>query len=726
MGSPPHEEWDREKILEPLIFAALLGWEWLWPLPQVTETRGIELFAAAFLLFLSLDAFRVPEHIGIPVKTAVILMLLTGFYLIPWPRPGEWQSILLGEAIPEYAENPSLWAYFTGPPGRTVAFLIFLWWAAGFLVQRMVWKRRVMFPLLLTIVYLSVLDSFTSFDGRGAVVRTVIYGLFCLAWFRFNRFYGAPPPPSAARRWYIATWTLISLAVGIGWLAPKADADWPDPVSWITSLDERANQHVQYQMSGYSDDDSRLGGPFIQDMRIAFRATLNRPYYWRGETLDIYTGHGWIKNTNAQELPLPTLLYPDPIIRVPDSMLLFQNLDAEKNRATLHWINSRYNVLFAPGQLRQAKPGQPLIAESQHRGFFFPYDSPGRYSVTAEIPRIDEEKLRQSSMEYPKYIRRLYLGLPDTLPARVKKLAREITAGAGNPYDKAKAVELFLKAEGGFRYEMRDVPVPKENEDFVDQFLFETKRGYCNHFSSAMVVLLRAADIPARWVKGFAPGEARLEKGRYQVTVRNADAHSWVEVYFNDVGWIPFEPTPGFSNPTPVVREETGTNAGEEASSAPSPSPGNRRDPENGNPSAPAFSDEKDARSSAAGNNWSWILWTFALLLLAGSLVTFRRRLVWWWLHRYPRVEEGNRFTLIRSFHHFLRMLAWKKGPRKPHQTAREYLSEGDRIFSAPTSEMREITRLFEEARYGKAEEAATQWERARHLWRALLKQIRP
>src|SRR5690606_5925438 len=130
------------------------------------------------------------------------------------------------------------------------------------------------------------------------------------------------------------------------------------------------------------------------------------------------------------------------------------------------------------------------------------------------IPRIDEGKLRQSSMKYPKYIRRLYLKLPDTLPGRVKKLAREITGGVDNPYDKVKAVEQFLKNVGGFHYEIRDVPVPKKNEDFVDQFLFETKRGYCNHFSSAMVVLLRAAGIPARWVKGFAPGKTQLENGR--------------------------------------------------------------------------------------------------------------------------------------------------------------------------------------------------------------------
>ncbi len=725
MASPPHEEWDWEKRLGALVFAALLGWEWLWPLPQVTDTRQIGWFAMAFLLFLSLDTFRVSRKISIPVKLATIFVLLAGFYFSSPPRPGEWRAILLGEAIPGYAEEAPLWAYFTGPPARTAAFFLFLWAAAAFLVRQMVRKRKVMLPLLLTIAYLSILDSFTLFDGKVAVIRSILYGLFCLAWFRLNRLHEDDRTPSAIRGWYAATWSLIALAVGIGWLAPKADASWPDPVSWITSLDERAGNQTKNRFVGYSTDDSRLGGPFIQDRRIAFRATANRPYYWRGEALDIYTGHGWEKNIDVQQLPVSDHLYPDPAVVVPEANLLFHNMDVENNRATIVWNLPRYHILFAPGGLRRADPGQPLIAESLHRGFFFPYDPPGRYSVTAEIPRIDEDKLRQSAEEYPKRIRRVYLQLPKGLPDRVKKLAREITADADNPYDKARAVEQFLRTGGGFRYETQDVPVPKENEDFVDQFLFDTKRGYCNHFSSAMVVLLRAADVPARWVKGFAPGETEAKGDRYRVTVRNADAHSWVEVYFSEVGWIPFEPTPGFTNPTPIERKETQEDSGEDASAAPLPAPGDRRNPETRDPSASTPSGDKGAQTPDAGKRRVW--WPVGLLLLAGwALWTFRRRLFWWWLHRYAVLGEGNRSTLIQSFRHLLRLLAWKRGPRKPHQTAREYVSGSDWIFSAPTSEMREMIRLFERARYGGMEKDPSLWDRARHLWRALLKQTRP
>ena len=85
-------------------------------------------------------------------------------------------------------------------------------------------------------------------------------------------------------------------------------------------------------------------------------------------------------------------------------------------------------------------------------------------------------------------------------------------------------------------------------EDYVDQFLFDTKRGYCDNFSTSMVVMLRSIDIPARWVKGFAPGEYQLDdEGERVYQITNNEAHSWVEAYMPGIGWMPFEPTIGFS-----------------------------------------------------------------------------------------------------------------------------------------------------------------------------------
>ena len=122
----------------------------------------------------------------------------------------------------------------------------------------------------------------------------------------------------------------------------------------------------------------------------------------------------------------------------------------------------------------------------------------------------------------------------------------ELTENEANWYDKVKAVEnYFNRAE--FVYSKENIPYPSENQDYVDQFLFETKIGYCDNFSTSMVVLLRAAGIPARWAKGYTEGERTIYQGDSVYEVTNNNAHSWVEVYFSGIGWVPFEPTKGFS-----------------------------------------------------------------------------------------------------------------------------------------------------------------------------------
>lgn len=137
------------------------------------------------------------------------------------------------------------------------------------------------------------------------------------------------------------------------------------------------------------------------------------------------------------------------------------------------------------------------------------------------------------------------LQLPSTVPARVGLLAEAIVYELESDWERAKAIETYLRTH--YTYTL-DPAVPDPNMDFADAFLFETKAGYCDYFSTSMAVLLRSIGIPARWVKGFAPGE---ESGRgwigeteaYRVTVRNLHAHSWVEAYIDGAGWVAFDPT---------------------------------------------------------------------------------------------------------------------------------------------------------------------------------------
>ena len=122
--------------------------------------------------------------------------------------------------------------------------------------------------------------------------------------------------------------------------------------------------------------------------------------------------------------------------------------------------------------------------------------------------------------------------------ARMYELALSLTGDQRNAYDAVKAVERYLQNPDNYRYAER-VPT---RELPLNGFLFEDKRGYCQQFSGAMALMLRMSGIPARVAAGFSPGSYNKDTGEYRV--RDLDAHSWVEVWFTGIGWIPFDPTP--------------------------------------------------------------------------------------------------------------------------------------------------------------------------------------
>ncbi len=154
------------------------------------------------------------------------------------------------------------------------------------------------------------------------------------------------------------------------------------------------------------------------------------------------------------------------------------------------------------------------------------------------MPVVSSAQLRGAGNRYPTWIARRYLPLPASVSERVLAQARALTATEPTPYDRALAIERFLRA---FPYTL-DLPAPPPDREIADFLLFDLRRGYCDYFATTMVVLARAAGIPARLVVGYASGS--YDEGQQRYLVTEAEAHSWPELYFPDYGWIPFEPTP--------------------------------------------------------------------------------------------------------------------------------------------------------------------------------------
>lgn len=159
------------------------------------------------------------------------------------------------------------------------------------------------------------------------------------------------------------------------------------------------------------------------------------------------------------------------------------------------------------------------------------------YEGRSRVPEVPPDRLRSHQIGYSDFIRERYLQLPPLDP-RIPELARQITANAPTAYDKAVAIEQYLRTRFGYTLELSGAP----SGDPLAHFLFERRAGHCEYFAAAMTVMLRSLDIPARYVNGFLPGEYNDVGEDY--IVRASDAHSWVEVFFGEHGWIPFDPTP--------------------------------------------------------------------------------------------------------------------------------------------------------------------------------------
>ncbi len=159
------------------------------------------------------------------------------------------------------------------------------------------------------------------------------------------------------------------------------------------------------------------------------------------------------------------------------------------------------------------------------------------YSADSDIARPSPAELRNAAPELPR-LAAGYLQLP-TLDARIPRLAAQTAGSASNNYDKAVALEVYLKTHYGYTLQLpRSAPA-----DPLANFLFERRQGHCEYFASAMAVMLRTLSIPSRVVTGFHGGEFNDLTGNY--VVRAKDAHAWVEAYFPGYGWVTFDPTPG-------------------------------------------------------------------------------------------------------------------------------------------------------------------------------------
>lgn len=280
-------------------------------------------------------------------------------------------------------------------------------------------------------------------------------------------------------------------------------------------------------------------------MRVMVEAAGPREFQgakWRGVGLTSFDGKNWY-NDNTEQKPLSPASFQRFVIPQAEG---WQNRRSRPLRYRVLLSPVTTDVLFVAavpkeitGRVRTITQDQTESLHNPGHGF-----TPFSYEVLSDIGLPSPDELRRTASEYPSEIGRIYLALPETDP-RVAGLAKQVTASAANNYDRALAIEAYLRAT--FTYSLD--PVGIEPGDPIGTFLFKARTGYCEYFAAAMAVMLRTQGIPARLVNGFQTGTYnRVGK---DFIVRGRDAHSWVEAYFPNYGWIAFDPTP--ADPNPVV-----------------------------------------------------------------------------------------------------------------------------------------------------------------------------
>lgn len=352
---------------------------------------------------------------------------------------------------------------------------------------------------------------------------------------------------SLRHTWITYTFIVLAIALVISLILPKNFA----PVPWISAQNwVRITFPFLDELRGVEDPDvrgdggvfgfhfsspqgsRRLGGPLWQDELVLIEVRDRGGFYLRGTVYDTYTGSAWL-NTRDSETMEDFTIPPEALLE----HLIETSFRVKHRRIS---TNTVFHMLY-PLEF-SGLPWEVHIDYNTNITLPRSLSRHQEYRVKGFVihPRTDILALEVDGKE--PLVDDIYLQLPADLPSRIVELALEITEGQDGYYRKIRALERYLRTNYTYNTSIPRLP---SNVDFVETFLFELGEGYCTSFASALTVMARAVGVPSRYVVGFAVPRRPAETGIYEVTGFNA--HSWVESYIPGVGWLAFEPTPGFT-----------------------------------------------------------------------------------------------------------------------------------------------------------------------------------
>jgi transglutaminase-like putative cysteine protease len=569
---------------------------------------------------------------------------------------------------------------------------------------------------------------------------------------------GIRVPRRLRRQFFRMGAALALLALLLGWGVPTGDLQerlnrfqefmQSEPLTQLSELWNRLFSTAETQgpttADYYGGDSLQLGGAIRLGEQGVFLVSApgGRRYYWRSRVFDYYNSGRWTSAADTRltdpEIPLDIVHegYVDGA-RVPVQQTFTMSLSASRI------------IYTAPQPLRVDLPTRTDLRYIEQQAMNVSVIRPMRvlyrgdeYTVTSLMTNATADQLRAAPTTYPTWVTDVYLGYAPLQFGQTIQLAREIVteAGATTPYDQARAIESWLRANITYN---ESIPQPPTDRDPVEWVLFDIREGYCNYYASAMVVMLRSLGIPSRMAAGFAQGEWDTAENAY--LVRERDAHTWVEVYFPGYGWVEFEPTaaqapidrgdesPQFQQPTqPPPQTSTPTAT---ATFTPTPTAGAPTVPPQAESNllptvTPSFTPSPTATPVIVPTQpppvrpqprgiLSYILPALGVallgLLLVALLVAIGFFIYWWWEWRGMKGLS----PVSRAYARLERYLPLVGIRVAPQQTPEERRARVVRDLPAAEPPVTAITRLYVSERYGPAQpaEGAVQSDVADRAW---------
>jgi protein-glutamine gamma-glutamyltransferase len=603
-------------------------------------------------------------------------------------------------------------------------------------------SKDLLLSLVSSLILLALAGSFSLSSSFGLIVLFwLAAALPALYYIQLSRLHGLSAEPEriiAPRRgaghlaaMLLALLVVISLAgLAIGAFMPRMSTTYLHALPFSIRRAIFSSDGYSFTNPGYPDlpssppqgalevnPEAYFGfSPFL-DLRArgvtldlpVMKVRSAEPAYWRGLSFEEYNGYSWTTpEEEPEELSAPVQPFNidyDPGQPHAATRSVIQTYYIEAEQPSVIFASWRPEVLYYPADRvyhdRSGLKSPFALDEGLVYSVISRYVPPGEALASVRL------EVREGAL-LP------YLQLPQ-LPERVIELAEEITPEGEGPYARALAIEDFLKGE--YEYSLDVGPLPS-GADAVDYFLFEESRGYCEHFATAHAVLCRLAGIPSRVVTGYSTGDYNPFTGLYEVNL--TDAHAWVEIYQEGIGWITCEPTPGFSLPDPAqgsgslwIFRDFFSWAGRNLSAL---LPAPLRSALKGGLTALGSM----ASALAEGFMYSlreapWLLLLLASVVLLLPLTWALRRLR---RDKPPRELDGP-LLAMRDFFAALGSLGFE---RSPDQTAREFL--GSLTAAVPGLSMSRELLLFERARYGGQPLPDSDSQRLRQGLAAALEQV--